>query len=206
MAGAAEGAAATLGVATAGPPFAGGRQTVTFWHLFGRRRRRAPDRDPGRHRRRARRQRRPPTDPAVGQPVLHEAGAGGSRRLAARTWRSCTPRAFPSFAPAGLLEELTPEMLEPHGLGEDQFQKPWQSCQRELPVGRAPVRDPARHAPVRPLLQHRADRAGGFDGDGRLKRLDGENGLLDACEAVKERTGKSGLSSRRAASRPGECS
>jgi multiple sugar transport system substrate-binding protein len=33
--GGALGAAAVLGVATAGSPFGGGRQTITFWHLFG---------------------------------------------------------------------------------------------------------------------------------------------------------------------------
>ena len=37
---------------------------------------------------------------------------------------------LPSFAPAGLLEELTPEMLERHGLQADRFlEQPWKSGQ-----------------------------------------------------------------------------
>ncbi len=150
--------AAALGITTHGVAVLRRRTDRLVLAPVRRRRRRAPDGDPGRHRFRARGQRRARADPAVGQPLLHEARAGRRRRIAARTSPSCTRRGCPRFAPAGLLEELTPEMLARHGLQGDRLPR---AAVEERPVGRQAVRDPARHPPVRPLLQHRALREGG---------------------------------------------
>ena len=122
-----------------------------------RRRRRAAGRDPRRDRRRARGQRRARADPAVGQPLLHEAGAGGGRRLAARRGRHARD-AHPGLRPrrpAGGAHSGAAGQARPRG-------RPLpRAAVEERAVRRPPVRDPARHPPVRPLLQHRADREGG---------------------------------------------
>jgi multiple sugar transport system substrate-binding protein len=190
IAGAAAGTAATLGVATAGSPFTGGRQTVTFWHLFGggdgeRLAGILADID-SEH-----------ADSDVRQLIL-QWGNPYYTKLALGAVGGSPPDVaivhatrLPSFAPAGLLEELTPDMLEPHGLGADQFlEKPWQSCQSG---GRQYAIPLDTHPFVLYYNTEMVEQAGLLDGDGRLKPLDGEDALLDACEAVKERTGKSGL-------------
>jgi multiple sugar transport system substrate-binding protein len=188
--GAAAGTAAALGVATAGSPFKGGRQTVTFWHLFG-----GGDgerlteilADIGAE--------HPDSD--VRQLIL-QWGNPYYTKLALAAIGGSPPDVaivhatrLPSFAPAGLLEELTPELLEPHGLGADRFlEKPWHSCQSG---GRQYAIPLDTHPFVLYYNTDLAEQAGLLGGDGRLKPLDGEDGLLEACAAVKERTGKSGL-------------
>ena len=121
-----------------------------------RRRRRAPDGDPGRHRFRARGQRRARADPAVGQPLLHEARAGRRRRIA--PGRRRRPRdAAAVLRPRGAARGA-------HARAARAPRPPGQplppGAVEERPVGRQAVRDPARHPPVRPLLQHRAVREG----------------------------------------------
>jgi multiple sugar transport system substrate-binding protein len=189
IAGASVGTAAALGVAATGSPFTGGRRTVVFWHLFG-----GGDGErlteilaaiDAEH-----------ADSDVRQLILQWgnpyytklalAGVGGSPPDVAIVHAT----RLPSFAPAGLLEELTPELLEPHGLSADRFlEKPWKSCQLD---GRQYAIPLDTHPFVLYYNTELADRAGLLE-NGRLKSLDGETALLDACEAVKESTGKSGL-------------
>ena len=188
--GAALGAAAALGVATTGSPFGGGRQTVTFWHLFG-----GGDGErltgilgtiDAEH-----------GDSDVrelilpwGNPYytkLALAAVGGSPPDVAVVHAT----RLPSFAPAGLLEELTPELLARHGLEADRFlEKPWKSCQSE---GRQYAIPLDTHPFVLYYNTDIAKQADLLDGHGKLKRMDGPDGLLDACAAVKEATGKTGI-------------
>ena len=129
--GATVGAAAALGVATTGSPFKGGAADGHVLAPVRRRRRRAADRDPRRDRRRARRLDVRQLILQWGNPYytkLALAAVGGSPPDVAIVHAT----RIPSFAPAGLLEELTPELLEPHGLSGDRFlEKPWQSCQSD---------------------------------------------------------------------------
>jgi multiple sugar transport system substrate-binding protein len=188
--GAALGAAAALGISTAGPPFGGGRQTVVFWHLFG-------GGDGERLTEILANIDAENPDSDVRQLILQWgnpyytklalAGVGGSPPDVAVVHAT----RLPSFAPAGLLEELTPEMLEPYDLGSDRFlEKPWKSCQSG---GRQYAIPFDTHPFVLYYNTELTEQAGLLDGDGRLKPLDGPDALLDACEAVKESTGKSGL-------------
>jgi multiple sugar transport system substrate-binding protein len=188
--GAALGAAAALGVTTAGSPFGGGRETVTFWHLFG-----GGDGERLTEILATIDAENPDSD--VRQLIL-QWGNPYYTKLALSAVGGSPPDVavvhatrLPSFAPAGLLEELTPDLLAPHGLTEDRFlEKPWKSCQSggrqyAIPLDTHPF-----------VLYYNTDiteQAGLLDGDGRLRPLDGPDALLDACEAVKERTGKSGL-------------
>jgi multiple sugar transport system substrate-binding protein len=188
--GAALGAAAALGVATVGSPFGGDRQTVTFWHLFGggdgeRLSGILADID-AEH---------PDSDVRElilqwGPPFytkLALAGVGGSPPDVAVVHAT----RLPSFAPAGLLEELTPELLAPHGLEAERFlEKPWKSGQSG---GRQYAIPFDTHPFVLYYNTDLCEKAGLLGGDGKLKPLDGETALLDACEAVKEETGVSGL-------------
>jgi multiple sugar transport system substrate-binding protein len=190
VSGAVLGAAAALGVASTGSPFSGGRQTVTFWHLFGggdgeRLTEILATIDAENADSDVRQLILPWGNPYYTKLAL--AAVGGSPPDVAVVHAT----RLPSFAPAGLLEELTPDMLEPYGLGEDQFlQKPWKSCQFDgrqyaIPLDTHPF-----------VLYYNTDivkQADLLDGDGKLKPLDGPDALLDACEAVKERTGKAGL-------------
>jgi multiple sugar transport system substrate-binding protein len=97
---------------------------------------------------------------------------------------------IPAFAPAGLLEELTPELLAKHGLEADGFlEEPWKSGQSggkqyAIPLDTHPF-----------VLYYNTDlteKAGLLDGE-QLKPLDGPDALLDAFTAVKEETGKTGV-------------
>jgi hypothetical protein len=127
--GAAVGAAAALGVTATGSPFRGGPATVTFWHLFGggdgeRLTKILADID-AEH-----------ADSDVRQLILQWGNPYYTKLALAAVGGSPPDVAIvhatrlPSFAPAGLLEELTPEMLEPYGLTGDRFlEKPWKSCQ-----------------------------------------------------------------------------
>ena len=127
--GAVLGGAAALGITTTGSPFAGGNQTVSFWHLFG-----GGDGErlteiladiAGEH---------PESDVRElilpwGNPYytkLALAAVGGSPPDVAVIHAT----RLPSFAPAGLLEELTPELLGRHGLEAERFlEEPWKSGQ-----------------------------------------------------------------------------
>jgi multiple sugar transport system substrate-binding protein len=112
--------AAALGVTSTGSPFAGGNQTVSFWHLFGGGdgerlteiladiAAENPDSD-------VRELILPWGNPYYTKLAL--AGVGGSPPDVAVIHAT----RLPSFAPAGLLEELTPELLARHGLEAERF-------------------------------------------------------------------------------------
>ena len=187
--GAVLGGAAALGITTTGSPFAGGNQTVSFWHLFG-----GGDGErlteiladiAGEH---------PESDVRElilpwGNPYytkLALAAVGGSPPDVAVIHAT----RLPSFAPAGLLEELTPELLGRHGLEAERFlDEPWKS-------GQSGGKQYAIPLDIHPFVLYYntelTEKAGLLKG-GKLPDLNGETALLDACNAVKEETGKTGL-------------
>ena len=181
--------AAALGITTSGSPFAGGSQTVSFWHLFGggdgerltgilgNIASEHPDSD-------VRELILPWGNPYYTKLAL--AAVGGSPPDVAVVHAT----RLPSFAPAGLLEELTPELLARHGLEGKRFlEEPWKSGQSG---GRQYAIPLDTHPFVLYYNTELAEKAGLLEG-GRLPALDGPDGLLDACKAVKEETGKTGL-------------
>lgn len=188
--GTALGAAAALGVATTGSPFAGGRETVTFWHLFGGGdgerltgiladiAAEHPDSD-------VRELILPWGNPYYTKLAL--AGVGGSPPDVAVVHGT----RLPSFAPAGLLEELTPELLARHDLEAERFlEQPWKSGQSG---GRQYAIPFDTHPFVLYYNTDLVEQAGLLGGDGKLVPLDGPDAFLDACEAVKSETGQAGV-------------
>jgi multiple sugar transport system substrate-binding protein len=187
--GGALGAAAALGVATAGSPFGGGSQTVTFWHLFGggdgARLAAILDEIDGEH-----------ADSDVRELILPWGNPYYTKLALAAVGGSPPDVAvmhatrIPAFAPAGLLEELTPELLARHGLDGDRFlEQPWKSGQSE---GRQYAIPLDTHPFVLYYNTELTEKAGLLEGDS-LKALDGPDALLDAFEAVKQETGKTGV-------------
>ena len=82
-------------------------------------------------------------------------------------------------------------MLARHGLEGDRFlEQPWKSGQSG---GRQYAIPLDTHPFVLYYNTDLVEEAGLLDGEGKLKPLDGEGALLDACEAVKDKTGKTGL-------------
>ena len=187
--GAVLGGAAALGITTTGSPFAGGNQTVSFWHLFGGGdgerltgiladiASEHPDSD-------VRELILPWGNPYYTKLAL--AAVGGSPPDVAVVHAT----RIPSFAPAGLLEELTPELLARHDLDGDRFlEQPWKSGQSGGKQYAIPL---DTHPFVLYYNTELCEKAGLLEG-GKLPALDGPDGLLDACEAIKEETGKTGL-------------
>lgn len=183
------GAAAVLGVATAGSPFGGGNQTVTFWHLFGggdgARLAAILDEIDGEH-----------ADSDVRELILPWGNPYYTKLALAAVGGSPPDVAvmhatrIPAFAPAGLLEELTPELLARHGLEADGFlEEPWKSGQSE---GRQYAIPLDTHPFVLYYNTDITEKAGLLEGE-QLKPLDGPDALLDAFTAVKEETGKTGV-------------
>lgn len=181
--------AAALGVATAGSPFGGGRQTVTFWHLFGggdgARLAAILDEIDAEH-----------ADSDVRELILpwgnpyHTklalAAVGGSPPDVAEMHATRSP----AFAPAGLLEELTPELLGEHGLeGERFLEEPGKSGQSG---GRQYAIPLDTHPFVLYYNTELTEKAGLLDGEA-LKPLDGPDALVDAFTAVEEETGRTGV-------------
>jgi multiple sugar transport system substrate-binding protein len=187
--GAVLGGAAALGITTSGSPFAGGSKTVSFWHLFGGGdgerlteiladiAAENPDSD-------VRELILPWGNPYYTKLAL--AAVGGSPPDVAVVHAT----RLPSFAPAGLLEELTPELLARHDLEAERFlEAPWESGQSG---GRQYAIPLDTHPFVLYYNTELVEKAGLLEG-GKLRELDGENALLEACEAVKQETGKTGL-------------
>ena len=181
--------AAALGITSTGSPFAGGNKTVSFWHLFGGGdgerlteimadiASEHPDSD-------VRELILPWGNPYYTKLAL--AAVGGSPPDVAVIHAT----RLPSFAPAGLLEELTPELLARHGLEGDRFlEQPWKSGQSGGKQYAIPL---DTHPFVLYYNTELTEKAGLLKG-GKLPDLNGETALLDACKAVKEETGKTGL-------------
>ena len=94
------------------------------------------------------------------------------------------------FAPAGLLEPLTPEILARHGIGPDKFRARGLEAR---PVGGKQYAIPLdTHPFVLYFNTELAKQAGLLDGR-HAQELNGPDGLLDAFEAVKKKTGQTGL-------------
>jgi multiple sugar transport system substrate-binding protein len=183
------GAAALLGVATAGSPFGGGSQTVTFWHLFGggdgARLAAILDEIDAEH-----------ADSDVRELILPWGNPYYTKLALAAVGGSPPDVAvmhatrIPAFGPAGLLEELTPELLARHGLEAEGFlEEPWKSGQSG---GRQYAIPLDTHPFVLYYNTDLAEKAGLLEGE-QLKPLDGPDALLDAFTAVKEETGKTGV-------------
>ena len=181
--------AAALGIASTGSPFSGGAQTVSFWHLFG-----GGDGErltgiladiESEH-----------ADSDVRELILPWGNPDYTKLALAAVGGSPPDVAvvhatrLPSFAPAGLLEELTPEMLARHGLKSDDFlAEPWKSGQSGGKQYAIPL---DTHPFVLYYNTELCEKAGLLEG-GKLTALDGADGLLDACQAIKDKTGKTGL-------------
>jgi multiple sugar transport system substrate-binding protein len=177
--------AAAVGIASGGSPFAGGSQTVTFWHLFS-------GGDGIRMTQMlsalAKKDRKVDVRPLIlpwGNPYytkLSLAAAGGSPPDVAILHAT----KLGEFAPAGLLEPLPPDLLERHGLTPDRFlAKPWQSSRYQGKQYAIPL---DTHPFVLYLNTAMAKKAGVLN-----KPLDGPEALLDAFDAVKKATGKGGV-------------
>ena len=183
--GGALGVAAALGIATAGSPFAGGSQTVTFWHLFS-------GGDGIRMTQMlsalAKKDRKLDVRPLIlpwGNPYytkLSLAASGGSPPDVAILHAT----KLAEFAPAGLLEPLPQDLLERHGLTPDRFlPKPWASSRYQGKQYAIPL---DTHPFVLYLNTAMAKKAGVLG-----KPLNGPDALLDAFDAVKKATGKAGV-------------
>jgi len=97
---------------------------------------------------------------------------------------SCPVNVACSLAPAGLVMELTPDVLEKHGLTEDKFDPAvwkrgqFKGKQYAIPLDTHPF-----------VLYYNTDLAKKADllgEDGRLRQLNGEKEVLDAFSALKK--------------------
>jgi multiple sugar transport system substrate-binding protein len=187
--GAVLGGAAALGVTSTGSPFAGGNQTVSFWHLFGggdgeRLTEILADIDAEHPDSDVRELILPWGNPYYTKLALASVGGSPPDVAVVHATR------LPSFAPAGLLEELTPELLARHDLQAERFlEQPWKSGQSR---GRQYAIPLDTHPFVLYYNTELVEKAGLLDG-GKLRSLDGPDALLEAGEAVKKETGKTGL-------------
>ena len=107
-------------VATTGPPWAGGDRTISFWHLFsggdGERMAQMLDgfakSDTG--------IKVEPVTLTWARPTTRSSSS--PRSAAARPTSDLAATRLGSLAPAGLVMELTPELLDKHGITEDKFE------------------------------------------------------------------------------------
>jgi multiple sugar transport system substrate-binding protein len=176
-------------VATAGPPFGGGARTISFWHLFsgGDGERMAQMLDAfGKS----------GTDIKV-EPVTLTWGPPYYTKLQLAAVGGRPPDVaishatrLGSLAPAGLVMELTPDLLEKHGITPDKFEPAvWKRGQFKGKQYAIPL---DTHPFVLYYNTELCEKAGLLEGD-KLAALNGADGLLDACQAIKDKTGKTGL-------------
>jgi multiple sugar transport system substrate-binding protein len=177
-------------VATTGPPFGGGSRTISFWHLFSG------------------------GDGERMAQMLTAFGKGGSGikvepvtltwgppyytklQLAAVGGRppdvaiSHATR-LGSLAPAGLVMELTPELLGKHGITPDKFEPAvWKRGQFKGKQYAIPLDTHPFVLYYNTKLAQKADLLGE---DGRIRPLNGEKEVLDAFSAFKKASGQWGV-------------
>ena len=177
-------------VATTGPPFGGGARTISYWHLFSggdgeRMKQMLADFD------------KSGADVQV-EPVTLTWGPPYYTKLQLAAVGGRPPDVavvhatrLASLAPAGLVQELTPELLARHGITPDKFepavweQGQFQGRQYAIPLDTHPF-----------VLYYNTDLAKKADllgDDGQLRPISGENEVLDAFAAMKEASGQWGV-------------
>jgi len=176
-------------IATTGPPFGGGARTISFWHLFSggdgeRMAQMLTDFDKSSD------IKVEPVTLTWGPPYytkLQLAAVGGRPPDVAISHAT----RLASLAPAGLVQELTPELLEPHGITADKFEPAvWKRGQ----FGGKQYAIPLDTHPF--VLYYNTDLAKKADllgDDTRLRPLSGEKEVLDAFAAMKKASGQWGV-------------
>jgi multiple sugar transport system substrate-binding protein len=177
-------------IATTGPPWGGGNRTISFWHLFsggdGERMAQMLDAfgkgDSG--------IKVEPVTLTWGPPYytkLQLAAVGGRPPDVAVSHAT----RLGSLAPAGLVMELTPELLAKHGITEDKFEPAvWKRGQFNGKQYAIPL---DTHPFVLYYNTELAKKADLLGEDGRLRPLNGEKEVLDAFSAFKKASGQWGV-------------
>jgi multiple sugar transport system substrate-binding protein len=177
-------------VATTGPPFGGGSRTISYWHLFSG----------GDGERMAQMLTMfgksgsginvEPVTLTWGPPYytkLQLAAVGGRPPDVAISHAT----RLGSLAPAGLVMELTPELLGKHGITPDKFEPAvWKRGQFKGKQYAIPL---DTHPFVLYYNTGLAKKAGLLGEDGRLPALNGEKEVLDAFSAFKKASGQWGV-------------
>jgi multiple sugar transport system substrate-binding protein len=176
-------------IATTGPPWGGGERNISFWHLFsgGDGERMAQMLDSfGK----ASDINVEPVTLTWGPPYytkLQLAAVGGRPPDVAVSHAT----RLGSLAPAGLVMELTPELLEKHGITEDKFEPAvWKRGQFKGKQYAIPLDTHPFVLYYNTTLAKKADLLGE---DGRLRQLNGEKEVLDAFSAFKKASGQWGV-------------
>src|SRR5215211_78956 len=163
-------------IATTGPPFGGGARTISFWHLFsggdGERMAQMLDAFAKSH------------DDVNVQPVTLTWGPPYYTKLQLAAIGGRPPDVavshatrLASLAPAGLVQELTPELLEPHGITADRFEPAvWKRGQFDGKQYAIPL---DTHPFVLYYNTELANKADLLGDDKRLRPLKGEQEVLD---------------------------
>ena len=187
---AALGAGALLGITATGSPWEGDNKTVAFWHLFsgGDGERLALMLEDY-----AKAEGGVNVEPLTltwGNPYYTKLAlsAAGDRPPEVAAFHASR---LGAYAPQGLLAPLDPQLLAKHGITEDKFlPEVWSKGQFDGKQYLIPL-------DIHPLVLYYnkdlAEKAGLMDGD-QLKELRGEEEVLDAFVAMKEATGKMGVS------------
>ena len=177
-------------IATTGPPFGGGDRTISFWHLFsgGDGERMAQMLDGF-----AKSETGIKVEPVTltwGPPYytkLQLAAVGGRPPDVAISHAT----RLGSLAPAGLVMELTPELLSKHGITPDKFEPAvWKRGQFKGKQYAIPLDTHPYVLYYNTTLAKKADLLGE---DGRLRPLNGEKEVLDAFSAFKKASGQWGV-------------
>src|SRR4051812_22417998 len=167
-------------IATTGPPFGGGSRTISFWHLFS-------GGDGERMAQMLTAFGKSGTDVNI-EPVTLTWGPPYYTKLQLAAVGGRPPDVaishatrLAALAPAGMLEELTPELLGAHGITPDKFEpEVWKRGQF---AGRQYAIPLDTHPFVLYYNTDLAKKAGLMDGD-RLRELKGEQQVLDAFGAL----------------------
>jgi multiple sugar transport system substrate-binding protein len=176
-------------VATTGPPFGGGARTISFWHLFsggdGERMAQMLDQFG-----KSSDIKVEPVTLTWGPPYytkLQLAAVGGRPPDVAISHAT----RLGSLAPAGLVMELTPDLLEKHGITPGKFEPAvWKRGQFKGKQYAIPL---DTHPFVLYYNLELAKKADLLGEDNRLRPLNGENEVLDAFSALKKASGQWGV-------------